>query len=281
MGLRISTRMYYAVAQQSMVQTAEAAFGWQRKLASGQRIDRASEDPVAAGRAVILSARLSRIEMLKSNQDFAQNNLQDMDTALDAMQTQLGILKEVGVQSANSALDSVGFAALKARADAAVEELEKSALQKDSAERALFDNDVATELDVQAGMSVKILLSRNEVYGDGADLESSALMAAARAISNALEQGRSPNSDEVSALTDAQEVLIRARTKVGLEINATDGSRSAVEAYELGILQQKSALLDTDIAEGVSEFSRNMTLLETARSLFAKINSTGLFGLMR
>ena len=279
--MRISTRQNYDIAQQSLTRSADGAYNWQRKLASGLRFDHASEDPAAAGRAVILSARLSRIDMFKGNQDFAQANLTDLDTALDAMQNQIGILQEVSTQAGNGTLNSSGLSAIKARADQAIQELSKIAQQKDSSGRPLFDNTDAAQLDVQDGVSVNILLARSQVYGAGADLDNSDMMKAVNNISTALSQNRAPTTAEVDALEAARTQLTKARTGVGLDSNTADNARDAVGAYELGVLQQKSELMDTDIAQGVSEFTRNQTLLETARSLFARINSTGLFGLLK
>ena len=279
--MRISTKQYYDIAEQSLTSSANGAYSWQRKLASGLRFDRASEDPAAAGRAVILSARLSRIDMFKGNQGFAQANLADLDTALDGIQTQVDILQEVSTQAGNGTLSSVGFSALKARADQAIQELSKVAQQKDSSGRPLFDNDEAAQLDVQDGVSVNILLTRSQVYGSGEDLANSDMMKAVSSISTALSENRAPTVAEVGALQTARDQLTKARTGVGLDSNTADNASDAVGAYELGVLQQKSELMDTDIAQGVSEFARNQTLLETARSLFARINSTGLFGLLK
>jgi len=279
--MRISTKQYYDVAQQSMVRSAEGAYSWQRKLASGQRIDRASEDPAAAGRAVILNARLSRIDMFKSNQDFARANLADMDTALDGIQTQLMIIQEVSVQAGNGSLNSEAYLALGAKIEQAIDELEKNALQQDSAGRPLFDNGENAELEIQPGLTVNILLARSQVFGGGAGVDDSDLMNAVNAIANAIAADRPPTEVEVSDIATVRETLTRARANVGLDAGAVDASRDAIEAYELGTIQQKSELLDTDLAQGVSEFVRNQTLLEAARSLFSRISSTGLFGMLR
>lgn len=279
--MRISTKQYYDVAEQSMTRSAEGAYSWQRKLASGQRIDRASDDPAAAGRAVILNARLSRIDMFKANQDFAKANLSDMDTALDGMQSQLMIIQEASVQAANGSLNSEAYSALSAKLEQAIDELKKNASQKDSAGRPLFDNADSAELEIQPGLTVNILLARSQVFGGGAGLDDSDLMNAVNGVANAISAGRPPTAVELSDLATAREKLTRARANVGLDSGAADSSRDAIEAYELGTIQQKSELLDTDLAQGVSEFVRNQTLLETARSLFSRISSTGLFGMLK
>lgn len=279
--MRISSKLYYDIAQQSMTRSASAAVTWQKRLASGLRIDRASDDPAAAGRSVILSTRLSRIDMLKANQDFAQANLADLDTALDAMQTQLSVLREVTVQARNGALNSAGYQALSFRANQSIEELTKNALQTDSSGRPLFNNDEAVELEVQSALDVSILLGRAQVFGTGDTLETSQLMTAVNGIKAAIEAERAPDGAEVEALSDAIDRLSSARTLVGLNTVAANNARESVEAYQLGVLQEKSELVDTDVAVGVSEFSKAQTMLETARSLFARIDTSGLFGLLR
>lgn len=279
--MRISTRQYYDIAQQSMARSAGEAYTWQKRLASGIRIDRASDDPAAAARAVILNTRQSRIQLLRENQDYAVANLSDLDTAISALQNQVAVLQEISVQAGNGTLNSEGYSALEARANQALQEMEVLAAQKDAYGRRLFGEEA--RLDVQEGFSVATLLDLEEVFGASVDATytNSELSAAVNSIVDALAAKRAPTEAEVEALASAEDKLSLARTHVGLDSNSVDNARNTLDAYELGLIQEKSELLDTDIAQGVSEFSRSQTLLETARSLFARIDSMGLFGMLK
>jgi len=74
----------------------------QEKVSSGKRVNKPSDDPVAAARMAHLDASLSRLDQYKSNSDFARNQLGLEESALDDVISGLQRVRELALQGNNS-----------------------------------------------------------------------------------------------------------------------------------------------------------------------------------
>jgi len=74
----------------------------QEKLSSGKRVNKPSDDPVAAARIVHLDASLSRLDQYKSNSDFARNQLGLEESALNSVVDNLQRIRELTLQANNA-----------------------------------------------------------------------------------------------------------------------------------------------------------------------------------
>src|SRR6185295_6312745 len=74
----------------------------QEKVSSGKRVNKPSDDPVAAARIAHLDASLSRLDQYKSNSDFARNQLGLEESALNDVVSGLQRVRELALQGNNS-----------------------------------------------------------------------------------------------------------------------------------------------------------------------------------
>jgi flagellar hook-associated protein 3 FlgL len=74
----------------------------QEKVSSGKRVNKPSDDPVAAARIAHLDASLSRLDQYKSNSDFARNQLGLEESSLDDVISNLQRVRELALQGNNS-----------------------------------------------------------------------------------------------------------------------------------------------------------------------------------
>src|SRR6267154_3010651 len=74
----------------------------QAKVSSGKRVNKPSDDPVAAARIAHLEASLSRLDQYKSNSDFARNQLGLEESALNDVIGNLQRVRELALQANNS-----------------------------------------------------------------------------------------------------------------------------------------------------------------------------------
>ena len=74
----------------------------QEKVSSGKRVNKPSDDPVAAARIAHLDASLSRLDQYKSNSDFARNQLGLEESALSSVIDNLQRVRELALQGNNS-----------------------------------------------------------------------------------------------------------------------------------------------------------------------------------
>ncbi len=74
----------------------------QEKVSSGKRVNKPSDDPVAAARIAHLDSSLSRLDQYKSNSDFARNQLGLEESALNSVIDNLQRIRELALQANNS-----------------------------------------------------------------------------------------------------------------------------------------------------------------------------------
>ncbi len=74
----------------------------QEKVSSGKRVNKPSDDPVAAARIAHLDSSLSRLDQYKSNSDFARNQLGLEESALSSVIDNLQRVRELALQGNNT-----------------------------------------------------------------------------------------------------------------------------------------------------------------------------------
>ena len=74
----------------------------QEKVSSGKRVNKPSDDPVAAARIAHLDSSLSRLDQYKSNSDFARNQLGLEESALNSVIDNLQRVRELTLQANNA-----------------------------------------------------------------------------------------------------------------------------------------------------------------------------------
>ncbi|MEO8466668.1 MAG: flagellar hook-associated protein FlgL [Gammaproteobacteria bacterium] len=74
----------------------------QEKVSTGKRVNKPSDDPVAAARIAHLDSSLSRLDQYKSNSDFARNQLGLEESALNDVISNLQRVRELALQGNNS-----------------------------------------------------------------------------------------------------------------------------------------------------------------------------------
>jgi len=74
----------------------------QEKVSSGKRVNKPSDDPVAAARIAHLDASLSRLDQYKFNSDFARNQLGLEESSLNSVLDNLQRVRELALQANNA-----------------------------------------------------------------------------------------------------------------------------------------------------------------------------------
>lgn len=100
--MRISTAMFHQSAIDTMLKQQAEVSKTQQQLASGQRIQNPSDDPVAAARLVGLKENLAQLQQYKGNADYAENTLQFQESLMAQVGDLLQNVRERVVQMANA-----------------------------------------------------------------------------------------------------------------------------------------------------------------------------------
>lgn len=138
------------------------------------------------------------------------------------------------------------------------------------------------KIEIEPGVWVDEGISFREALGTNQAPSKDVLLAARRlveALELASQTGslQSDFSTLSSGLRAASDQLEHAQVRAGLIGNRVDAAKAALEVKATELEAYRSKLLDTDIAEASAGLVRAQTLLEAARSIFARLESSNLF----
>ena len=123
--MRISSLQIFGIANNSITQANQEIAKTQAQLSTGQRILTPADDPVASTKILQIDQVLARLDQYESNIDIAENNLQLEESVLDAVLNLLQRVREIAVQSGNTAtLTSSEYTSLAAEVDSRLDELQ-------------------------------------------------------------------------------------------------------------------------------------------------------------
>jgi flagellin-like hook-associated protein FlgL len=138
------------------------------------------------------------------------------------------------------------------------------------------------QIEIEPGVWVDEGISFRDALGQGQG-SSRDVLAAALAVVQRLEAAAETGvladgfGTSVENLKSSTDQLVKYQVRSGLIGNRVDAAKAALEVKATELEAHRSRLLDTDIAEASAGLVRTQTLLEAARSIFARLESSNLF----
>ncbi|HEY8394871.1 MAG TPA: flagellar hook-associated protein FlgL, partial [Thermaerobacter sp.] len=123
--MRITGGMMITGLLRDLRRAQEALSTFQNRLASGKRVQRPSDDPVATVESMRLRARIAEVERMRKNAEDARDWLEATDAALDHATQILQRARELAVRAASGSLPDSSLEAVRAE----VEELHSHLLE--------------------------------------------------------------------------------------------------------------------------------------------------------
>jgi flagellar hook-associated protein 3 FlgL len=301
-----STGAFFERARSDMKGLRSQAETLQAQLSSGSKLNRSSDDPVAASRLRALSRLETLSKIDTSNADRANADLSLADAALSDMGDALIRVQELASQAANGILTADQRKSIATELDQIGGNLLALANARDSNGHALFGGEStgdAYQLDGSGNaVYVGTAASGDLPLGDGqvvtrsmtgpeflnftdASGNSTDLMATVKALSDALKGGV---ADPVAAARDALgtlqtglDTLTTSQTVVGTRLAWIEltGDRR-VDLSELRATEEAD-LGTTDVASTIARLQETLLVLEASQSSFSKLSGLNLFNQLR
>ena len=297
----VSTNAFYERFNRDQTTLRGRAEALQVAIGSGQRLERSSDDPVAASRL----RRLGRAEAFAavdlSIAARASSDLALTDTALQSFADSLIRVKELATQAANGVLSNAQRAGIATEIAAISGELVRLANTRDSAGHALFGGDAtgdaymldgagnavyigtptASELPLGDGQSVTRGLTGPEFLNFSATNLFALVKRLAADLAGAAADPAQAARDALGGLDTALETLTTQQTVVGTRLNWID--LNTQRRSQMGELraQEQADVGGTDLTEAVSKLQQTMTVLEASQASFARLSSLNLFDFLR
>jgi flagellin len=268
MGLRIATNTTALNAQRQMMATRGALDKTLERLASGSRINHAGDD--AAGLAISenLKAQIRGIRQAKRNGMDGVSLIQVSEGGLNEISNMLMRLRELSIQAAS---DTIGdterqftdreFQSLKQEIDRIANVTQFNGIPLLNGKTGIFE--------IQVGTHNNPILDRIVYNGERADASVDALKLGGESV--ATKQG---SQLSLSVIDDALIRVNSIRADLGAMQNRLQSTINNLAISDENLSAANSRIRDTDMAEEVSEMTKNNILMQAGIAVLGQANTT-------
>lgn len=253
----------------------------QTQIATGKRIERASEDPVAAARISELTRVVAETESWSSNISLATSLASQTDGVLSHLSDRAVHAQELYVMAGNPALGPTDRGSIAQELRLLAAEMEGLAATRNSLGQPLFATGAASAIPIGDSQMSKPAPSAQAVFEMNGVLLADQMRAAADVLDIADPVLRKPGYDAWLTKLDALTTHVaQARAAAGVEAARLAMLGDRLETHKVDVLAERSGLADTDIAEAVARLNTQQLTLEAAQAAFARIHRRTLFDLL-
>lgn len=296
-----TTSAFFDQSTQDITALRTQANTLQGQISSGQKLDSASQDPVAAARL----RELTRAQTLSATDTTSANranaDLTLADTALQNFASTVTQAQQLATQAASSVLNASQRASIGTQLSQIHDQLLQLANTRDSAGNALFGGQTSgqaytldasgkaiytgtasgTQVSLGEGQSVTTSVTGPEFLNFNVAGAPTDLLTTIKTLADTLQTGSAAGQaaaqTSLTALHSGLDAITNADTIVGSRmayIDLTNQHRQTVS--DLNTTEQ-SNLGGTDIATTVVQLQQTMLALQASQDSFSKLSSLSLF----
>ncbi len=267
-------RMTAEIRRQSML--SEAIAREQINVSTGKRIQRASDDPLAAARVSKIAVGQSNASVWIANLEMGASLAAQADQIATGVSRQLARARELVVASASESNSTADRATIAAELSTIADEIDGLAATRTTNGDPLF---AASPRSIRYGPNdvFSPVPSRSDMFAPSGTTISRAIRDAGTAIV-------SGNRTQIGASLTAVEMGIGdvadAAADIGLRAGKIDRLIENERTRGLAASEERSTLEDTDLSEALTRLNALSVTLEAAQAAFARINRRTLFDIL-
>ena len=310
--MRVSTLMMY---QQNMGGITNSQSEWLKygeQMSTGKRVNRASDDPVAASQAVVLSQAQAQNAQFATARTFATQRVSTEESTLKQVTTAIQSAQEKIVYAANGTLSDDDRASLATDLQGIRDQLLNLANSTDGNGRYIFagyktdtppfdskgqyvGGDINVEQQVDSSRSMVIghtgaLIFDSVTSNAKPDADKNiftALDTAIAALNTPVADADDTVKDTTAAaidrtnrsLSNSLNNVLTVRAELGTQLNELDKLDALGDDRALAQTQQMSNLVDVDWNSTISNYTMQQTALQAAYKAFTDMQGMSLFQL--
>ncbi len=267
MGLRINTNLSSLAAMRTLASTKHALDGSLERLASGSRINRAGDD--AAGLAISenLRAEIRGLKQAKRNAQDGVSLIQVTEGGLNEVSNMIIRLRELAIQAAS---DTVGDKE-RSFTDREFQAL-KSEIQR-IAQSTTFNgnpllNGKAGIFEIQVGTHNNPLSDRLVYNAENANVTLESLGLVGESVGT-----KAGAQTTLTFLDDALMKVNSVRSDLGAMQNRMQSTINSLSVSDENLSAANSRIRDADLAQEVSDMTKNNILLQAGISVLGQANN--------
>jgi flagellar hook-associated protein 3 len=314
--MRVSTLMMYQQNMRGITDSQGKWLSYGEQMSTGLRVNRPSDDPIAASQAVVLSQAQAQTAQFASARSFATQRISQEENTLAQVTSSIQSAQEKIVYAANGTLSDDDRASMATELQGIRDQLMNLANSQDGNGRYMFagfktadapfdssgtytggTSNIQQQVDSSRSMIVghtgdKIFdsITSNAVKEpDGSPSETNLFAM----LDTAIASLKQPVSGDDAAQTTAAAVLdktnrglrnslnnvLAVRAEVGTQLNELDKLDSLGDDRKLSQTQQMSDLVDVDWNSAISSYTMQQAALQASYKAFSDMQGMSLFQL--
>lgn len=309
--MRVSTIMMYQQNMRGITDSQSAWLKYGEQMSTGKRVNRASDDPVAASQAVVLSQAQAQNSQYATARTFATQRVSIEESTLSQVTTAIQSAQEKIVYAGNGTLSDDDRSSLATDLQGIRDQLLNLANSTDGNGRYIFAgyktdtppfDDTGKYVGGTLNVEQQVDSSRTMVIGHTGNLIFDNATSNAKpdadtniftALDSAIASLKMPvEGDETAqdtaraaidktnrSLSNSLNNVLTVRAELGTQLNELDKLDSLGDDRALAQTQQMSNLVDVDWNSTISNYTMQQTALQAAYKAFTDMQGMSLFQL--
>lgn len=265
MALRINTNVASLIAQRNLTRATNQLEDSFRKLSSGLRIQKASDD--AAGLAISerMRAQVRALDQAKRNANEGVALTQAAEGSLDAVSNVLLRMRELAAQAVNGTLGSSEQDVLDSEFQGLINEIERITSSTEYAGKMLLDGTVTqVVLQIGTGQTAGV----DTVTIDLSDMTTSALTLDALDISSSATS----TATVLASIDAAIDAVTATRGELGAVANRLQYTMDSLGTQSENLAASESRIRDVDVAAETARMTKAQIQQQVALAVLAQAN---------
>ena len=268
-------RMTFEINRQS--QLAKAIETTQIQISTGNRLQRASDDPGASIRIADIRRTQADSDVWKRNIELGSSLANQADGVLQTLNERLARAQELTVQGANGSQPQSARDTIAAEIRAIADEIGTLGQTKSSLGQPLFSNGSARPMRFGEGVVFPPVPASSDVF----QYSGLPLSQQLQSLATAVQSGDRGQLD--TALTTADGLIQHGASvaaTIGNAASRLDRLSDSSETRSVDLAAERSGLEKTDLTTAIATLNAQQLTLEAAQSAFARINRRSLIDLL-
>lgn len=272
----VGNRMTREIArQQSLAEQLERT---QIQISSGKKLQRMSDDPVAARRIATIGTTQASMTAWATNVNSASALVSQADGVMESVSNLMTRARELTLAAVSDTASPADRATIAAELGSIADELDALAATRDSNGEPVFAAGPARVMRFDADLSFAPVPSAADVFVIGGNSLSTGIRDAATAVAAGDKAAMNTSLD---TLATAISHVANEHGKIGLAGGRLDRIADGLAARGITLADERSAVEDTDLTVAIAQLNAQELTLNAAQAAFAKINRQTLFDLLR
>jgi flagellin len=268
MGLRINTNVPSLVAQRNLRSTRGSLDKSLERLSSGSRINHAGDDAAGLAISESLRAQIRGISQAERNAQDGVSMVQVAEGALAEVSNLLIRMRELAVQAASDTVGPNERRFLDVEFKQALEEIDRIAHSTEYNGVRLLDGSAPT-FEIQIGTGNNPMIDRVRLFDAGAsDCNVVSLGLNLTAVSD-----KPSAQNSLGSIDQALSTVTSTRAEFGAMQNRLQSVITNIGISKENLASANSRVRDADLAEEVSELTKNQILMQAGVSVLAQANN--------